>query len=160
MTNNIRLIGFMGVGKGSVAREIVRQSGIIAIDTDDPGIEYQSNSIDFFKSGWEVFIFAIDNPDGLVCDTIKIPIRGSFPGGIYIDSIGIMTSTETTYQVDFEEWTDIDHSSGSESSIENTILTSAPVAISFSNDDVEPGTLIRSPKVVIITSSRRLYAMA
>ncbi|WP_345977257.1 shikimate kinase [Sulfurimonas sp. HSL3-7] len=33
--NNIVLIGFMGVGKGSVAREIVRQSGMVAIDTDD-----------------------------------------------------------------------------------------------------------------------------
>jgi len=32
---NIVLIGFMGVGKGSVAREIVRQSDIIALDTDD-----------------------------------------------------------------------------------------------------------------------------
>lgn len=32
---NIVLIGFMGVGKGSVAREIVRQSGMVAIDTDD-----------------------------------------------------------------------------------------------------------------------------
>lgn len=32
---NIILIGFMGVGKGSVAREIVRQSGMVAIDTDD-----------------------------------------------------------------------------------------------------------------------------
>ncbi len=35
MKNNIVLIGFMGVGKGSVAREIVRQSGRVAIDTDD-----------------------------------------------------------------------------------------------------------------------------
>lgn len=32
---NIVLIGFMGVGKGSVAREIVKQSSMIAIDTDD-----------------------------------------------------------------------------------------------------------------------------
>ena len=32
---NIILIGFMGVGKGSVAREIVKQSEYIAIDTDD-----------------------------------------------------------------------------------------------------------------------------
>ena len=32
---NIVLIGFMGVGKGSVAREIVTQSDYIAIDTDD-----------------------------------------------------------------------------------------------------------------------------
>ncbi|MGB5965556.1 MAG: shikimate kinase [Sulfurimonadaceae bacterium] len=35
MKNNIVLIGFMGVGKGSVARAIVRQSGMVAIDTDD-----------------------------------------------------------------------------------------------------------------------------
>ncbi|MFT5662371.1 MAG: shikimate kinase [Sulfurimonas sp.] len=32
---NIILIGFMGVGKGSVAREIVKHSSYIAIDTDD-----------------------------------------------------------------------------------------------------------------------------
>ena len=32
---NIVLIGFMGVGKGSVARELVKQSDYIAIDTDD-----------------------------------------------------------------------------------------------------------------------------
>ena len=35
MKNNIVLIGFMGVGKGSVAREIVAQSGMVAVDTDD-----------------------------------------------------------------------------------------------------------------------------
>lgn len=33
--NNIVLIGFMGVGKGSVAREVVKKSHYIAIDTDD-----------------------------------------------------------------------------------------------------------------------------
>jgi len=32
---NIILIGFMGVGKGSIAREIVKHSNYIAIDTDD-----------------------------------------------------------------------------------------------------------------------------
>jgi len=32
---NIILIGFMGVGKGSTAREIVKQSKIVAVDTDD-----------------------------------------------------------------------------------------------------------------------------
>lgn len=32
---NIILIGFMGVGKGSIAREIVKHSSYIAIDTDD-----------------------------------------------------------------------------------------------------------------------------
>jgi shikimate kinase len=33
--NNIILIGFMGVGKGSVAREVIKLSDYIAIDTDD-----------------------------------------------------------------------------------------------------------------------------
>ena len=33
--NNIILIGFMGVGKGSVAREVIHHSKYIAIDTDD-----------------------------------------------------------------------------------------------------------------------------
>ena len=32
---NIIFIGFMGVGKGSVAREVVKNSEYIAIDTDD-----------------------------------------------------------------------------------------------------------------------------
>ena len=32
---NIVLIGFMGVGKGTIAREIKKQSKYIAIDTDD-----------------------------------------------------------------------------------------------------------------------------
>jgi len=32
---NIVLIGFMGVGKGSVAREIVKLSNLVALDTDD-----------------------------------------------------------------------------------------------------------------------------
>ena len=33
--NNIILIGFMGVDKGSVAREVIHHSKYIAIDTDD-----------------------------------------------------------------------------------------------------------------------------
>jgi shikimate kinase len=32
---NIVLIGFMGVGKGSVAREVIKNSKYMAIDTDD-----------------------------------------------------------------------------------------------------------------------------
>lgn len=32
---NVVLIGFMGVGKGSVAREVIKNSSYIAIDTDD-----------------------------------------------------------------------------------------------------------------------------
>ncbi len=33
--NNILLIGFMGVGKGTISRAIVERSNMVAIDTDD-----------------------------------------------------------------------------------------------------------------------------
>ncbi len=33
--DNIILIGFMGVGKGTVARALVKESSYFAIDTDD-----------------------------------------------------------------------------------------------------------------------------
>jgi len=33
--NNIVLIGFMGVGKGTIARALVKKSGMFGIDTDD-----------------------------------------------------------------------------------------------------------------------------
>lgn len=54
---NIVLIGFMGVGKGSVAREIVRQSGIIALDTDDIIESMENRKIKkiFAKEGEEYF---------------------------------------------------------------------------------------------------------
>lgn len=32
---NIILVGFMGVGKGTIARQLVKQSSLFAIDTDD-----------------------------------------------------------------------------------------------------------------------------
>ena len=35
LVKNIILIGFMGVGKGSVAREVIKHSEYVAIDTDD-----------------------------------------------------------------------------------------------------------------------------
>ncbi len=34
-TNNVILIGFMGVGKGSIAREVIQNSKYMTIDTDD-----------------------------------------------------------------------------------------------------------------------------
>ncbi|QOG11958.1 shikimate kinase [Arcobacter sp. FWKO B] len=33
--NNIILIGFMGVGKGTIARAVVKSQGVFAVDTDD-----------------------------------------------------------------------------------------------------------------------------
>ncbi|MDD5159707.1 MAG: shikimate kinase [Sulfuricurvum sp.] len=54
---NIVLIGFMGVGKGSVAREIVKQSNLIALDTDDIIESMENRSIKkiFAQEGEEHF---------------------------------------------------------------------------------------------------------
>jgi len=98
--------------------------GEIFQDTDDDMLEGTDGTDDFiFSERYKTFLFEIDNPELLECDTIKIPIRGRYPGGIIIDSIGVMTSTSTSYSCDFEEWTNMDHSSGSESAIA-TVATS------------------------------------
>lgn len=54
---NIILIGFMGVGKGSTAREIVKRSGIVAIDTDDiiESMEHRKIKTIFAKEGEAYF---------------------------------------------------------------------------------------------------------
>jgi len=54
---NIVLIGFMGVGKGSVAREIVKLSDLVALDTDDIIESMENRSIKkiFAQEGEEYF---------------------------------------------------------------------------------------------------------
>ncbi|MDQ1298654.1 MAG: shikimate kinase [Campylobacterota bacterium] len=54
---NIVLIGFMGVGKGSVARSMVKQSALMALDTDDiiESMENRSVKEIFAQEGEEYF---------------------------------------------------------------------------------------------------------
>jgi len=54
---NIILIGFMGAGKGSVAREVIKHSDYIAIDTDDIIESMENKSIKkiFADSGENYF---------------------------------------------------------------------------------------------------------
>lgn len=54
---NIILIGFMGVGKGSVAREVIQNSSLMAIDTDDIIESMQNRKIKtiFQEEGEEYF---------------------------------------------------------------------------------------------------------
>lgn len=54
---NVILIGFMGVGKGTVAREIVKNSSYMAIDTDDiiESMENQKIKKIFEDNGEEYF---------------------------------------------------------------------------------------------------------
>ncbi len=57
MNDNIIVIGFMGVGKGSVAREVIKNSNYIAIDTDDliESMENKKIKSIFEESGEEYF---------------------------------------------------------------------------------------------------------
>lgn len=53
---NIILIGFMGVGKGSVAREVIKHSDYIAIDTDDLIESMQNRKIkNIFQTDGEAY---------------------------------------------------------------------------------------------------------
>lgn len=54
---NIILIGFMGVGKGSVAREVIKNSDYMAIDTDDliESMENRKVKAIFEEDGEEYF---------------------------------------------------------------------------------------------------------
>ena len=51
--NNIILIGFMGVGKGTVARALVKKSNMFSIDTDDLIESMENRKIKKSKS-WEL----------------------------------------------------------------------------------------------------------
>lgn len=58
---NIVLIGFMGVGKGSVAREIVKVSKMVALDTDDIIESMENRRIKkIFEEEGEVYFRALE----------------------------------------------------------------------------------------------------
>ncbi len=55
-TNNIVLIGFMGVGKGSLARALIRETGMYGVDTDDLIESMENRRIkDIFKQDGEAY---------------------------------------------------------------------------------------------------------
>jgi shikimate kinase len=55
-TNNIVLIGFMGVGKGSLARALVKTTGMYSVDTDDLIESLENRKIkDIFKTEGEEY---------------------------------------------------------------------------------------------------------
>ncbi|MFZ2967586.1 MAG: shikimate kinase [Sulfuricurvum sp.] len=58
---NIVLIGFMGVGKGSVARAMVKRSCMVAVDTDDVIESIENRSIkDIFATDGEAYFRALE----------------------------------------------------------------------------------------------------
>ena len=58
---NIVLIGFMGVGKGTIAREIKKQSKYIALDTDDLIESMENRKIkEIFETDGEKYFRALE----------------------------------------------------------------------------------------------------
>ncbi len=57
MSKNIVLIGFMGVGKGTIARAVVKRSGMFGVDSDDliESVENRKVKTIFEEDGEEYF---------------------------------------------------------------------------------------------------------
>ena len=85
--NNIILIGFMGVGKGSVAREIVKISSYIALDTDDVIESMENKSIKkIFESEGEEYFRTLEKNIALWLESSVKNTLISTGGGFYKQS--------------------------------------------------------------------------
>lgn len=100
--NNIILMGFMGVGKGSLARELSRLTGRIAIDTDDliESMEnkkikkiFESEGEEYFRSREKALSLWLQNS---VKDSI-ISIGGGFFNVGNLQEIGHVVYLESSF---------------------------------------------------------------
>nr|CAI78802.1 shikimate kinase [uncultured Campylobacterota bacterium] len=81
---NIILIGFMGVGKGSVAREVIKSSDYIAIDTDDLIESMENKRIkDVFKDEGEAYFRKLEKELSVWLETSVHNTLISTGGGFY-----------------------------------------------------------------------------
>lgn len=101
--NNIIFIGFMGVGKGTVARALVRNSDYFAIDTDDIIESIENKKIkEIFKDDGEKYFRNLEKKCASWCEhNIKNTII-STGGGFYkqknINKIGTVVYLESGFQ--------------------------------------------------------------
>ena len=92
-SGNILLIGFMGVGKGRLARELAERTGYFAVDTDDLIESFANRKIrKIFAQDGEPYFRSLENKVGIwlennVKDTI-ISTGGGFFAVENINSIG------------------------------------------------------------------------
>lgn len=84
MGSNIVLVGFMGVGKGSVARNLAKECGLFAIDTDDLIESLEKRKIKkIFKKGGELYFRALEQRvANWLCENVNNTIV-STGGGFY-----------------------------------------------------------------------------
>jgi shikimate kinase len=101
--NNIILIGFMGVGKGSIAREIVKNSSFIAMDTDDliESMENKKIKTIFEENGEQYFRSLEKNISKWLEKSVKNTLI-STGGGFYkvknLKKIGTVVFLDSTFE--------------------------------------------------------------
>ncbi len=100
---NIILIGFMGVGKGTIARELFKQSNYFVIDTDDliESLENRKIKDIFAEEGEEYFRF-LEKKTALWLENYVSSTIVSTGGGFYkvenIKKIGTVIYLKSTFE--------------------------------------------------------------
>jgi len=82
--NNILFIGFMGVGKGTVARALVKCSSYFAVDTDDLIESLENKSVKkIFKEDGEKYFRSLEKKCAIWCEENLTNTIISTGGGFY-----------------------------------------------------------------------------
>ena len=100
---NIILIGFMGVGKGSVAREVIKISEYLSLDTDDLIESIENRTIKkIFEEEGEPYFRALEKKCALWCEKNLHNTIISTGGGFYrqenIKNIGTIVYLQSSFE--------------------------------------------------------------
>lgn len=100
---NIIFIGFMGVGKGSLAREIVKKSDYVAIDTDDLIESMENKKIKkIFEENGEKYFRNLEKKVSLWLESSVENTLISTGGGFYnvenLKKIGIVVFLDSPFE--------------------------------------------------------------
>ena len=107
MKKNIILIGFMGVGKGTIARALVKQSDYFAVDTDDLIESLENKKIKkIFKEDGEPYFRLLEKKCALWCEHNLSNTIISTGGGFYrqenIKAIGTVIYLKASFESIFK----------------------------------------------------------